>query len=544
MGYRPRQPLLMVVMDGVGISDSEFGNAFALADKPNLDALKEKSLYRTLFAHGTYVGLPSDEDIGNSEVGHNALGAGRIFDQGAKLVQKAIADGSLFEGTTWGNLCESIKVNHGTLHLIGLLSDGNVHSHQDHLHALVTGAVRAGVARVRIHALLDGRDVGERTAHEYAKRLEEFIATFDLSLCDIKVASGGGRMRVTMDRYGADWEIVERGWKAHVLGEAPFHFDSLSNAIAKLREETGLTDQYFPPFVIVDKNSQPVGRIEDGDGVVFFNFRGDRAIEISQAFCDDNFSHFDRQRIPKVFYAGMMEYDGDLHIPQNYLVSPPLIEDTVGEYLANLGIRQFACSETQKFGHVTYFWNGNRSGKFSEELEEYIEVPSDKIDFDKRPAMKSKEIADEVIMRIKAHSFDFGRINFANGDMVGHTGNLKAALAAVTAVDEAVGRIALACEQEGFALLVTADHGNCDEMFEGRAEDYPGWKTGSGERPKAKTSHTRNPVPLYLFNVGSGFHLKENLPKAGLANMANTFLSILGLPIRDLYLPSVVERAL
>ncbi len=492
-------PLLVIVMDGVGLGRGDEADAVALARTPVLDWLMRNCPWVKLKAHGTAVGLPSDADMGNSEVGHNALGAGRIFDQGAKLVGKSIESGRMFEGRTWKKLIQYCKANDGALHFIGLLSDGNVHSHQDHLHAMIDRAASEGVRRLFVHILLDGRDVPETSALTYVDRLENYLARYDGSEGrTYKIASGGGRMVTTMDRYEADWSIVERGWNAHVHGKAR-GFGSAREAIETYRsEQEGLIDQFIPPFVIV-RNGTPVGPIRDGDSVIFFNFRGDRAIEISKAFESDEFPHFDRGRRPKVEYAGMLEYDGDAHIPKQYLVEPPHIERTLGEYLARNGIRQFACSETQKFGHVTYFWNGNRTGMFDPETEEYLEIPSDQVPFEQRPWMKSAEIADATIERIHKGTFKFGRINFANGDMVGHTGDRNAAIIAVEAVDLALGRVLEAIREEGGVALVTADHGNSDEMYEREKDGSFAIDEATG-LPKPRTSHSLNPVPLILYD--------------------------------------------
>jgi len=533
--------VVFAIMDGVGERSSDFGNAVNLARTPNLDSLKQNSLYRTLYAHGTYVGLPSDDDMGNSEVGHNALGAGRIIDQGAKLVQKAIGDGSIFQGKTWSDLVTNITKNNSTLHLIGLLSDGNVHSHENHLYAIMNQAKKSGIHKVRIHVLTDGRDVGELTAKTYSERLEHHISQLKDPKFDIAVASGGGRMNVTMDRYEADWSIVHRGWDAHVHGKAPYKFPSLSAAIDYCQTELNLTDQYYPPFVIEEKG-QPVGKINDNDAVVFFNFRGDRAIEICRAFTEEQFSYFDRGQVPKVFFAGMMQYDGDLNIPPKYLVSPPKINNTVSEYLVGKNIQQFACSETQKYGHVTYFWNGNKSGYFSEKSEEYIEVPSDRVEFDQKPEMKAKEITDVLLEKIKDKSFDLGRINFANGDMVGHTGKLNAAIKAMEIVDQQIGRIVEACEKTNTILVVSADHGNCDEMFAANEKEFPDWQLGDPRKISPKTSHTLNPVPFIILDPSKRYTLCPNLEEAGLANVANTLLELLDVETRDIYQPSVVRK--
>lgn len=535
-----KRKVLAVVMDGVGVRKETYGNAVALAATPALHFLKQVGLYTTLKASGPAVGLPFENDMGNSEVGHNALGAGRVFDQGAKLVNNAISSGSLFKGPIWQNAIKGVISHKKTLHLIGLLSDGNVHSHEEHLFALIRQAVKEGVKRIRIHPLLDGRDVGAHSAEGYIEKLLKVLQEAKNAGADARVASGGGRMHVTMDRYEADWSIVERGWKAHALGEGEYSFPSIEEAIKKFREDSSLSDQFLPSFVIVEEG-EPVGTIEDGDSVLLFNFRGDRAIEISRAFEDPEFKAFDRKRYPKVFFAGMLEYDGDLHIPKNYLLAPPQIADTLGEYLANQGIRQFACSETQKYGHVTYFWNGNRSGYFDKKLEEYLEIPSDRIPFQYKPWMKAEEITEATIQRMLSGSFDFGRINYANGDMVGHTGDLEAAIVAVATVDMMIKRLIMAAQKTGTILLVTADHGNCDEMFESsplKQSSHPDlW-----QRPKPKTSHTLSEVPCYIYDpLGTKGSIVPP-GQASLANFANTILELLGLNPRPLYEPSLLRK--
>jgi 2,3-bisphosphoglycerate-independent phosphoglycerate mutase len=509
-------------MDGVGECDSGFGNAVKMAQTPNMKYLKENGIYRPIYAHGTYVGLPSNSDIGNSEVGHNALGAGTVYDQGAKLVSNAIESESIFAGDTWKEIVSSVMNQGSTLHFLGLLSDGNVHSHEQHLYKMMKKAVSDGVKKIRVHALIDGRDVGEKSAETYVQRLEEVIGELNATGADVKVASGGGRMSLTMDRYEADWSMVERGWKHHVLGEGE-KFASLSDAIAHFRKDSDLIDQYLPGFVIGDE-SGPNGTVEDGDAVIFFNFRGDRSIEISLAFTEEDFDKFDRVRFPKVKYAGMMEYDGDLHIPNNYLVTPPSIKNTLGETLVTRGIKQFACSETQKFGHVTYFWNGNKTGYFDKSLEEYLEIPSDVIEFDEKPWMKAYEITEETTKRIKEGSF---------------------AVIAVEVVDQMLGKLIKACKETGTILLVTADHGNCDQMFDAKEEKYPNWQELSLDaRPSPKTSHTLSQVPLYVFDPKGSKGLSFNDDsKAGLANIANTALDLMGVEKVTNYEDSLIIKA-
>ena len=532
-------PLVVVVMDGVGIGRNDESDAVYLARTPTLDALKVTASYRTLRAHGTAVGLPSDDDMGNSEVGHNALGAGRIFSQGAKLVNQAIRSRGLFEGTTWKSLIERSHARDGAVHFIGLLSDGNVHSHIDHLKAMIQQAHESGVKQVYVHALLDGRDVEETSALRYIDELQAFLTEID-GRPDrrYRIASGGGRMKVTMDRYEADWSMVELGWSTHVHGEGR-RFPSCRKAVEVLREETpGIIDQNLPAFVIADADG-PVGPIRDGDGVVFFNFRGDRAIEISKAFEQDDFQYFDRGARPDVLYAGMMQYDGDEHVPSRFLVEPPAIDRTVGEFLARNGVSQFACSETQKFGHVTYFWNGNRSGMFDERLERYLEVPSDSVSFERRPWMKAEEITEATISAIASGEYRFLRINYANGDMVGHTGHLDATIAAMGVVDLMLSRLLAAVRKAKGVALVTADHGNAEEMYiwDSKAGVF---KTKADGSPQAKTSHTLNPVPFYL--TGTNHPLRTDLPDAGIANLSATCMELLGFVPPDDFEPSLLAR--
>ena len=533
-------PVLVVVMDGVGIGAGDDGDAVALARTPTLDALKTGlggTLYTTLKAHGTAVGLPSDDDMGNSEVGHNAIGAGRVFDQGAKRVNAAIAGGEMFRGAEWKRLTDRVRASGEPLHFMGLLSDGNVHSHIEHLFAMLRQAKTEQVQRVRVHVLLDGRDVPETSALEYVGPLERELAALSTDGADYRIASGGGRMKITMDRYNAEWAMVERGWQVHVRGEGR-HFRTATEAVETLRGETpGVSDQNLGSFVIADAGGNPVGPIRDGAAVVFFNFRGDRAIEITRAFEDATLVEFDRGPRPDVAYAGMMQYDGDLQLPKHFLVSPPVIDNTLGEYLAGSGVTQFACSETQKYGHVTYFWNGNRSGKFDEKLETYVEVPSDTLPFEERPWMKAAEITDATVAALTSGNFRHARINYANGDMVGHTGVRDAAVLAVEAVDLCVGRLLPVIEKLGGAMLITADHGNADEMFE-RDKKKGVVLTDKAGRPRPKTSHTLNAVPLYVYAPSAQVGLAE-VPTRGLTNLAATTLALLGY-----HAPEAFDRSL
>ena len=532
-----KRPIVLIIMDGVGYSENKEGNAVSEADTPTLDMLDKNYPRFLLRAHGTAVGLPSDDDMGNSEVGHNALGAGQVFAQGAKLVTKAIQTGKIFSSETWNGLIDNCKNNNSVLHFLGLFSDGNVHSHIDHLKAMIAKAKERGVSRVRVHILLDGRDVGETSALDYVRPFEAFLASLNGNGFDARIASGGGRMAVTMDRYEANWSMVEKGWNTHVSGEGR-QFASAEEAITAYRKETKKIDQDLPPFVIA-KDGVPVGAINDGDSVIFFNFRGDRAIEISKAFENRDFK-FTKKKNVNVMFAGMLEYDGDAHIPYKYLVSPPEISNTMGEFLVNKGYRQLAISETQKYGHVTYFWNGNRSGKFSEELEEYVEIPSDIVPFEQRPWMKCAEITDVLIEKIESGNFDFLRCNFPNGDMVGHTGSFIATKISMEALDLCLARVIKAVDEAKGIAIITADHGNADEMYELDTKTLHAKLNADGTK-KAKTSHTLNKVPCYIYD---NFHT-ENYGLVpgdyGLANIAATIVTMLGEEAPSVWEESMVK---
>ena len=533
-------PVVTIVMDGVGLGSNTEGDAVWKAYTPTLDMLMKKYPWVKLKAHGTAVGLPSDDDMGNSEVGHNALGSGQVFSQGAKLVSESISSGAMFDGKAWKEIVGNVAQNNSTLHFLGLFSDGNVHSHIDHLKAMIERAKADGVKTVRVHILLDGRDVGETSALDYVRPFEAFLDALRTPDFDVMIASGGGRMKITMDRYEANWKMVEDGWHTHVLGEGR-QFASAEEAITTYRNETGAIDQDLPAFVIA-KDGKPVGTIDDGDSVVFFNFRGDRAIEISKTFeGGKDFDKFDRVRVPSVVYAGMLEYDGDLHVPSRYLVSPPHITNTQGEYLADTGVTQFAISETQKYGHVTYFWNGNRSGKFDEKTETYEEIPSDIVPFEQRPWMKCALIADRLIEVIKSGKYQYIRANFPNGDMVGHTGNYEATICSMEALDLQLKRIIDVVDEVKGVAIITADHGNADEMFE-YDKKKGAVKTNADGTPKAKTSHTLNPVPCIIYD---NFYNDKYTVKSGafgLSNIAATTVNFLGYEAPKMWNESLIGR--
>ncbi|MEZ4235040.1 MAG: 2,3-bisphosphoglycerate-independent phosphoglycerate mutase [Myxococcota bacterium] len=527
----PNGPVVLCIMDGVGLGDGGEDDAVATARTPRLDALMREFPTARLKAHGTAVGLPSDADMGNSEVGHNAMGCGRVFEQGAKLVDGAIASGALWEQPLWRELCAA-----HTLHLVGLVSDGNVHCNVAHLDALTA---RAAVEAAAAGARPDRRPRRALPAARCSSwsRSKGTLAQYREAGRDYRVASGGGRMRITMDRYEADWPMVARGWATHVRAEAGGPRRARRSGIPAHRGSRLTTSG---SAVRGRRRPGELSPIRDGDAVLPFNFWGDRAIELSRAFDDgDDFSAFDRGLRPDVLFAGMMEYDGDLHVPKRFLVPPPAIDRTVGEFLVASGKRTFACSETQKFGHVTYFFNGNRSGRLDEALETYVEVPSDTLPFQQRPWMKAAEITDAVVQAIRSGDYDHVRLNFANGDMVGHTGDLEATRVAVEAVDLQIGRLWAAVKAVGGVLLVTADHGNADQMWQ---HDKRGAvQRDEDGRPIARTSHSLAPVPLVVADPARRVRLREGADGTSIAAIGATVLALCGLQPPDDYLPALVE---
>ena len=532
-------PLVLIIMDGVGLGEKNDTNAFHLANTPFLDKLQsecpKKNMYATLRAHGTAVGLPTDDEMGNSEVGHNAFGAGTVPIQRASLAKEAILQKTLFKTQKWIEFASKIRDNNKVLHLIGLLSDGYVHSHISHLIGLLNGAKDSGIKIARVHTLLDGRDVPPQSALKYIDQLEEAMKDINKSGdFDYRIGSGGGRMRVTMDRYNSEWDVVQRGWEAHVYGIPEIfpsykgYFESATAAIEKIRElDPKIIDQYLPSFVVIDENKDPIAKMKDGDGVIYFNFRGDRAIQISRAFDEDDFNDFERKYRPKVDYYGLMQYDEKALIPKNYFLDPPSIKNPFTEYLCAEGVTQFAIAETHKFGHVTYFFNANREGYINPKLEKYIEIKSDPSETIKdRPKMKAYEVKDELIKAIISGSYKFLRVNFANGDMVGHTGVLSAAMIAAETVDEVVKEVAETVDSLNGITLITADHGNLEDMS-----------------PELKTAHTCNPVMFAILDSGykGEYIISKDLSNPGLGNVAATILNLLGYEKPDSYLDSLIK---
>ncbi|PJA31393.1 MAG: 2,3-bisphosphoglycerate-independent phosphoglycerate mutase [Zetaproteobacteria bacterium CG_4_9_14_3_um_filter_53_7] len=538
--YKVNKPVLLIVMDGWGIGRGGPEDAIAQADTPVFDRLWAAYPHTALFTHGPYVGLPAAKDMGGSEVGHLTMGAGMILDQGPTRINKAIADGSFFESPALQQIMQAVA-NGTTLHLIGLLSDGNIHSHLTHFDALINYAFEQGVKRLRVHALLDGRDVGIQSAQKFVCELEEDFAYINGNEgFDYGFAGGGGRERIVMDRDN-DWSKVGQGWNVMVHGQSENRFPSMLAAIDHFRQQQpDLVDQDMPGFVIVDDQDQPVGAMADGDAVVMMNFRGDRAIEITEAFELDDFKGFDRGDMPKLTYAGMMVYDEDRNLPNLQLMGPTKVDNPFGRRILGLGVKQFRLTETQKYPHVTFFFNGGYRQPLDESMEDYILIPSDKgVSFSDAPQMKATEIADKAVELIESGEYGFGLINFANADMVGHCGRMESAIVAVEAVDAAVGRIVEALEKAGGAALITADHGNAEEMLVAT-------KTGF----EASTKHSTNPVPCILFDAAydGSWQLRQPDPQdaplaaPGLSHLAATLFEVMGHPVPDDLNPSLIEK--
>lgn len=513
-------PIVLAVLDGVGLRREITGNAVKQAHTEFLNYAVENYKTTALAASGEAVGIMPD-DMGNSEVGHNAIGSGQIIKQGIAQINDAINTGAIWESESWKELIDRLKENDATLHFSGIFSDGNVHSSIFHLERMIDQAHAEGVKHIRIHLVLDGRDTPPQSALKYVAELEAFIAAYT-DHPDYRIASGGGRMVFVADRYENDWDVVKAGWDAIVNGEAPHHFSSATAAINAFREkDPTVQDQYIPPFVVVE-NDQPVGIVKDGDCFVYYDFRADRAIEIAQAFTYDDFPHFDRRYHdqdgnihngkPDVFFVGLTEYNSDLHVPEHRLVDPVKIESPLNEFLSERDIPQLAVSETVKFGHITYYFNGNSYEKTPK--EEHIEIPSDTQPFDTRPWMKSAETADAVIENME--KYRFVRVNFPGGDMVGHFAELEPTITAIEAIDIQLARIAKEIDRLGGALIITADHGNAEELID--------------EEGHSKTAHSTNPVPFIIYDNTENKNLYDlaKVQDAGLSNIAATIALMLG----------------
>lgn len=514
-------PVVLAVLDGVGLRSEIAGNAVKQAHTEFLNYAVGNYKTTALSASGEAVGILPNT-MGNSEVGHNALGSGQIIEQGISSINKAFETGEIWESPVWKDIITRLKERDSTLHFSGIFSDGNVHSSVYHLERMIEQAHAEGVKHIRIHLVLDGRDTPPQSSLQYIGELEAFINAFP-DHPDYRIASGGGRMVFVADRYESDWGVVEAGWNAIVNGVAPHQFSSATAAINTFREkDPTIQDQYIPPFVIFE-NGLPVGLVKDGDCFIYYDFRADRAIEIAQAFTYEDFSFFDRfyydddgnkiKGKPDVYFAGLTEYNSDTHVPEHQLVSPITITDTLNQFLGNHDVSQLAVSETVKFGHITYYFNGNSYEKAKS--EEHIEIPSDTKPFDTRPWMKSAETTDAVIENLA--DYKFVRVNYPGGDMVGHFAELEPTIVAIEAIDIQLARIAKEVDRLGGVLVITADHGNAEELMD--------------QEGKSKTAHTTNPVPFIIYDNtdNKGKYEMQNLPDAGLSNVAPTIATLLGL---------------
>ncbi len=498
------KPVLLIVMDGWGINPRKDGNATALADTPNLDRLGSIYPSTRLVASGFAVGLP-DGQMGNSEVGHLTLGSGRVIFQELTRINKSIEDGDFYEHPALNTMLLNVKERGGALHLMGLLSDGGVHSHIRHLYAILEAAGKAGVERVFVHAFLDGRDTPPESGRGYVENLLKKMKE-----------TGVGRIATISGRYYAmdrdrRWDRIKRVYDAMVLGAGKREEDPVAAVENAYRRRQ--TDEFIEP-IIITSNGRPTATVCDGDSIIFFNFRADRARELTRAFIEDDFPGFDRKKRPRPLnFLTMTEYDASFNVP--VLFPPQELRNILGEVLCKNGVRQFRVAETEKYAHVTFFFNGGEEKPF--EGEERLLIPSarDVATYDQRPEMKASEIADAAVERLEEGGFGFMLVNFANGDMVGHTGVLDAAIKACEAVDASVGRVVDAALKEGWAVIITSDHGNAEQMT-----DY--------ETGEPYTAHTTNPVPFILVDEGS---MGREIRQGGLSDVAPTVLKVMGLGI-------------
>ena len=504
-------PVVLAILDGVGLAPDGVGNAVSRARTPFLGNSVRNYIHVALDASGEAVGLTPGQ-MGNSEVGHMTMGSGQITKSGIALIDAAFDSGEVFETEVWKNVISKALMG-GTLHFSGIFSDGGVHSHMSHLEQMIEQAADEGVRRIRVHAVFDGRDVDPFSSKQFIKRFENFAKRFrDV---DIRIASGGGRMVFVADRYENDWNVVKKGFDAMVHGRAEHTFKSPEEAINEIRKENkDVQDQYLPSFVIVDDNNHPIGLVNSGDAFVYFDFRADRAVEIAQAFTYWDFPYFDREDYdPKeIYFAGMTEYNSDTHVPEHRLVEPVKIMGTLNRFLEARGVSQLAISETVKFGHITYYFDGCSYEKASG--EDFVEIDSYTEPLEERPWMKCAEITDAVIEKMP--SYKFVRLNFPGGDMVGHTADIEATTVAMEAIDLSLRRIAEKVDELGGVLVVVADHGNAEELLD-----------KNGEK---KTAHTTNQVPCIIYDntVNRAKYDLADITRPGLANLAGTIAVLLG----------------
>jgi 2,3-bisphosphoglycerate-independent phosphoglycerate mutase len=498
----PRQPLLLMILDGWGVSPHSENNAIALARTPNMTRLCAEYPCVDIGTSGMSVGLPEGQ-MGNSEVGHLNIGAGRIVYQELTRISKSIADGDFFSNPVLLDCIARTKVGSGRLHLAGLLSDGGVHSHNTHLYALLELARQQGLKEVFIHCLLDGRDTPPKSGVEYLAQLEKKIAEIGMG----KIATVMGRY-YAMDRDNR-WERVERAYAAMVSGEGAA-FASAAEIITG-SYGAGVDDEFVLPSVIM-ADGAPVGRVMDGDGFIFFNFRSDRAREITRTLTDPEFKGFQRRILPQLAsYVCMTSYDETFGLPTAF--APEELKNILGEILGRAGLTQLRIAETEKYAHVTFFFNGGNEVPFPGEERCLIPSPKEVPTYDKKPEMSAYLVTEELLKRLDGDKYDVIVLNFANADMVGHTGILPAAIRAIEAVDDCVGRLVEKVLAKGGRAIITADHGNAEMM----ADEHGG----------PHTAHTTDRVPLILVDdMRKGARLRPGI----LADIAPTILEILGLP--------------
>ncbi|MEZ7823445.1 MAG: 2,3-bisphosphoglycerate-independent phosphoglycerate mutase [SAR324 cluster bacterium] len=535
--FSGRGPLIHVVLDGWGVGAADETNAVNRANLPVISRLIRGCPYTQLWTHGKYVGLPNEKDMGGSEVGHMTMGAGMVMEQGPTLIQDLLQSGEFFENPVLSRIIQNCVERDTPLHLLGLLSNGNIHSHVDHTEAIIRHAFQSGIRRCYLHALLDGRDAGVQSALDFTEPFEKLFSELKGQRpgIDYAFASGGGREVITMDRDN-NWEKIETGWRIHVQGQSENQFPSIRDAIEHFRKQNPeIIDQDIPGFVII-RNGEAVGRIEDQHALIFTNFRGDRATQFSRAFLADEFPYFERYRCPEVLFAGMTQYDQDNQIPPDYLVGTPVVEEPFGKRILELGLKQFRLSETQKFAHVTFFYNGGYREPLDPLKENYHFIASDKIpSFAERPAMKASGISKKAVEFINSGEYQYGLINFANADMVGHTGDFQATVRAVEAVDSALDNIVRAIDAVNGLLVITADHGNADEMLISN-------QNGTLE---ISAKHSLNPVPFLIYDplYNGDYRLKPfgQEYNNNLSNIAATNFLLLGQAVPDDLAPSLFE---
>ena len=495
-----RKLTMLMILDGFGINEKTEGNAVKLANIPNLNEILKSNPNTIIHTSGLEVGLPEGQ-MGNSEVGHTNIGAGRIVYQDLAKITKAIEDGDFFSLPEFVKAIENCRKNNSKLHIMGLLSDGGVHSHNRHLYALLEMAKRRDFENVYVHCFLDGRDTPPASGEGYIAELEEKMKEKGIG----QIATLSGRF-YSMDR-DKRWERVSKAYDALVNGVG----EKANSAISAIEEsyQKEVFDEFVKPTVITNKNGEPVAKIEDGDSVIFFNFRPDRAREITRSIVDKNFDGFETKKMDTYFVC-MTPYDETMpNVEVAYKKEE--IKNTFGEYISSKGLKQLRIAETGKYAHVTFFFNGGEEKQY--EGEDRILVPSPKVEtYDLKPEMSAYEVTDKVVEAIKSEKYDSIILNYANPDMVGHTGNIEAAIKALEAIDECVSRVVKAINEVGGILLITADHGNSEQMI-----DY---KTG-----EPYTAHTTNPVPLAIVGIPNNKKIKEGR----LADLAPTMLDLMGL---------------